>query len=63
MEDISIIIPSRLASVRLPNKPLKKIKDLEMVLHVNELATKANIGKVIVATPDEKIAELVGLWW
>ena len=59
MEDISIIIPSRLASVRLPNKPLKKIKDLEMVLHVNELARKANIGKVIVATPDEKIAELV----
>ena len=31
-----------------------------MVLHVNELATKANIGKVIVATPERrKIAELV----
>ncbi len=59
MEEISIIIPSRLGSTRLPDKPLKKIKNLEMILHVNDIALKSNIGKVYVATPDEKIIKIV----
>ena len=38
MSKIAIIIPSRLEAERLPNKPLKKINNKEMILHVYELA-------------------------
>ena len=59
MTKIAIIIPARLDARRLPNKPLKLIKNKEMILHVHDLATSAKIGDVIVATPDQKILELV----
>ena len=59
MTNIAIIIPSRLDAQRLPNKPLKLIKKKEMILHVHDLAVKAKIGEVIVATPDQKILDLV----
>tara|TARA_A100001011_G_C14120259_1_gene760923 strand:- start:670 stop:870 length:201 start_codon:yes stop_codon:yes gene_type:complete len=59
MTKIAVIIPSRLQAKRLPNKPLKTINNKEMIVHVLEVATKANIGDVIVATPDQKIVELV----
>ena len=59
MSDITIIIPSRLNAQRLPNKPLKLINNKEMILHVHDLAKKANVGDVIVATPDQKIYDLV----
>lgn len=54
---IVIVIPSRLGSTRFPNKPLAKINGKEMILHVCERASKAY--PVIVATPDDKIYELV----
>ena len=59
MTKIAIIIPSRLDAQRLPNKPLKLIKDKEMILHVLDLAINANEGDVIVATPDQKIINVV----
>ena len=59
MSKIAIIIPSRLLAKRLPDKPLKTINNKEMIVHVLEAATKANIGDVIVATPDQKIVEIV----
>ena len=59
MNDIAIIIPSRLAAERLPNKPLKLIGKKEMILHVYDSAKKANIGEVYVATPDEEILKKV----
>jgi 3-deoxy-manno-octulosonate cytidylyltransferase (CMP-KDO synthetase) len=59
MSDIAIIIPSRLNAKRLPNKPLKLINNKEMIIHVHDLAKKANVGEVIVATPDQKIYDLV----
>ena len=55
----AIIIPSRLDAQRLPNKPLKLIKGKEMILHVYDIATKAQVGDVIVATPDQKIVDIV----
>ena len=55
----AIIIPSRLDAKRLPNKPLKLINQKEMILHVYDLALKSNIGDVIVATPDQKIMNLL----
>ena len=59
MDKIAIIIPSRLDAVRLPNKPLELIKNKEMILHVYEAAQKTNTGEVYVATPDQKIINII----
>ncbi len=59
MTDNVIIIPSRLEAKRLPNKPLKKINNKEMILHVYEVAKKANVGDVIVASPNKEIYDLI----
>ena len=59
MTDNVIIIPTRLEATRLPNKPLKKINNKEMILHVYEAAKNANIGDVIVASPNEQIYDLI----
>ena len=54
-----IIIPSRLEALRLPNKPLELINNKEMILHVYEAAKKTNVAEVYVATPDQKIIEII----
>ena len=59
MTDNVIIIPTRLEAKRLPNKPLKKINNKEMILHVYEAAKKANVGEVIVASPNKEIYDLI----
>ena len=59
MNEIAIIIPSRLEASRLPNKPLKTIKDKEMILHVYDQAIKSKSGDVYVATPNDQIIEVV----
>jgi len=53
---IIIIIPARLASTRLPNKPLAIIEGKTMIQRVYEQALKANLGEVVIATDGEKIA-------
>jgi len=59
MSNTVVIIPSRLKAKRLPNKPLKLIKDKEIILHVYNLAVKSGAGEVLVATPDKIISELI----
>ena len=59
MSKIAIIIPSRLNALRLPNKPLELINNKEMILHVYEAAKKTNTGDVYVATPDQKIINVI----
>jgi 3-deoxy-manno-octulosonate cytidylyltransferase (CMP-KDO synthetase) len=59
MNKIAIIIPSRLNALRLPNKPLELINNKEMILHVYEAAKKTNTGEVYVATPDQKIIDVI----
>ena len=59
MNKTAIIIPTRLAATRLPNKPLELINNKEMILHVYEAALKSNAGEVYVATPDKKIIDTV----
>ena len=54
-----ILIPSRLAASRLPNKPLLKINGTSIINHVYEKAKSSNIGDVFVATGDKKIYEEV----
>ena len=58
-ENTAIIIPARLASTRLPNKPLLLINGKPMILHVWEQAVAAEIGKVIVATDSDQIKQVI----
>ena len=54
-----ILIPSRLAATRLPNKPLLKINGLSIINHVYNRAQSVNIGEVFVATGDKEIFDEV----
>ncbi len=54
-----VIIPARMASTRLPGKPLALIAGLPMVVHVLRRAEAADIGPVAVACADAAIAEAV----
>ena len=54
-----ILIPARIGSTRLPNKPLLKINGKEMILHVWENAISSIADKVIVATDSKNIHDLV----
>ena len=58
-ENTAIIIPARLASTRLPNKPLLHINGKPMILHVWERAVAAELGEVVVATDSQEIKELI----
>ncbi len=51
-----IVIPSRLSATRLPNKPLIKIRDKSLIMHVYDKAVKSQVGEVYVATCDQEIA-------
>ena len=55
-----VVIPARYKSSRFPGKPLAKINDKEMILHVAEKAEQA-VGKenVYIATENSKIANVV----
>ncbi|MBA1158629.1 3-deoxy-manno-octulosonate cytidylyltransferase [Microvirga mediterraneensis] len=54
-----VLIPSRLAATRLPNKPLAEIAGEPMIVHVWRRAMEAGIGPVAVATDAPEIAEAV----
>ncbi|HEX2367482.1 MAG TPA: 3-deoxy-manno-octulosonate cytidylyltransferase [Bradyrhizobium sp.] len=56
---ILVLIPARMASTRLPNKPLLDIAGLPMIVHVLRRAEEAAIGRVAVATDSPEIAEVV----
>ena len=54
-----VLIPARMASTRLPNKPLLDIAGLPMIVHVLRRAEQAAIGRVAVATDTPEIAAAV----
>jgi 3-deoxy-manno-octulosonate cytidylyltransferase (CMP-KDO synthetase) len=54
-----VIIPARLASTRLPGKPLADIHGKPMIVHMLELGLAADIGPVAVACGDPEIADAV----
>ncbi len=54
-----VLIPARLASTRLPNKPLAPIAGKPMIVQVLERAEAAGVGPVAVACAEEEIAEAV----
>jgi 3-deoxy-manno-octulosonate cytidylyltransferase (CMP-KDO synthetase) len=53
------LIPARLASTRLPDKPLADIGGRPMVVHVAERARASGARRVVVATDAPAIAEAV----
>jgi 3-deoxy-manno-octulosonate cytidylyltransferase (CMP-KDO synthetase) len=59
MADILILIPARMASTRLPGKPLAEIAGEPMIVHVLRRAQAAGIGPVVVATDSAEIAAAV----
>ncbi len=54
-----IVIPARMASARLPGKPLAEIHGRPMIVHVLARARAAGIGPVAVACAEPEIAEAV----
>lgn len=54
-ENTLVLIPARMASTRLPDKPLADIAGKPMIIRVAEKAKAANIGEIIIATDSKKI--------
>jgi 3-deoxy-manno-octulosonate cytidylyltransferase (CMP-KDO synthetase) len=54
-----ILIPARLASVRLPDKPLADIHGVPMIVHVWRRAMEAQLGPVVVAAAEPAIVAAV----
>jgi 3-deoxy-manno-octulosonate cytidylyltransferase (CMP-KDO synthetase) len=54
-----VLIPARMASIRLPGKPLADICGEPMIVHVWRRAIEADIGPVFVAADDSRVVEAV----
>ena len=54
----SVIIPARYASTRFPGKPLADLNGKPMVQHVYERACESEADRVLVATDDQRIADV-----
>ncbi|MGF7008870.1 3-deoxy-manno-octulosonate cytidylyltransferase [Aminobacter sp. BE322] len=54
-----VLIPARMASTRLPGKPLADIAGRPMIVHVAARAAESGLGRVVVATDTEAVAAAV----
>ncbi|WP_436642242.1 3-deoxy-manno-octulosonate cytidylyltransferase [Microbaculum sp. FT89] len=54
-----VLIPARMASTRLPGKPLADIAGKPMIVRVYERAVAAGVGPVAVATDSEAVAQAI----
>ena len=59
MADVLIVIPARMASHRLPGKPLADIAGEPMIVHVMRRAQTARLGPVVIATDSVEMAACV----
>src|SRR5215217_1103030 len=59
MSDPLVLIPSRLAATRLPDKPLADIAGEPMIVHVWRRAKEAEIGPVCVAAAEPEIVAAI----
>ena len=55
MVGFTVLIPARLASTRLPDKPLADIAGLPMVVRVAQRALQSGASRVVVAADDARI--------
>jgi 3-deoxy-manno-octulosonate cytidylyltransferase (CMP-KDO synthetase) len=53
----TVLIPARLASTRLPNKPLADIAGLPMIVRVAQRAAQSGAARVVVACDSAQIAD------
>ena len=58
--DFAVLIPARMASTRLPDKPLADIGGLPMVVRVAQRAAHSGAAQVAVATDDARIVQACG---
>jgi 3-deoxy-manno-octulosonate cytidylyltransferase (CMP-KDO synthetase) len=54
-----VLVPARMASTRLPGKPLADIGGVPMIVHVWRRAREAEVGEVVVACAEPEIAAAV----
>ncbi len=54
-----VLIPARMASTRLPGKPLADICGAPMIVQVLRRATEADIGRVVAAVDDREVYDAV----
>lgn len=54
-----VLIPARMASTRLPGKPLAPIAGIPMIVQVLRRAREADLGRVVVACAEAEIADAV----
>jgi 3-deoxy-manno-octulosonate cytidylyltransferase (CMP-KDO synthetase) len=54
-----VLIPARMASTRLPGKPLADINGTPMIVQVARRAMEANVGRVMVAVDDQDVFNAV----
>ena len=54
-----VLIPARMASTRLPGKPLADICGLPMIVQVALRAREADVGRIIVAVDDQRVYDAV----
>ncbi|WP_417516360.1 3-deoxy-manno-octulosonate cytidylyltransferase [Minwuia sp.] len=54
-----LVIPARMASTRLPGKPLVDISGVPMIVQVWRRGMEADIGPVIVAAAEQEIADAI----
>lgn len=57
MAEFRVVIPARLHSTRLPDKPLADIAGLPMVVRVAQQAAKSGAAEVVVATDHARILQ------
>ena len=58
-KDIITVIPARMGSLRLPNKPMAEIAGMPMIVHVWKKAVAADLGPVLVACDDIAIVNAI----
>lgn len=59
MKNPVILVPARMGSTRLPNKPMAEIGGKAMIVHVWERAKEAGLGPVLVAAAEEEIIDVI----
>ena len=54
-----VVIPARMEATRLPGKPLADIHGKPMIVRVWEQAMAAEVGRVVVATDSNEVADVI----
>src|SRR6478735_8132237 len=59
LDDVLVLIPARMASTRLPGKPLADICGLPMIVQVAMRAKDAQAGRIVVAVDHQDVFDAV----